>query len=41
METVGTQEYKLGRADFLDRFAQAYGDAAAAEVGDHLVTRRP
>ena len=41
VETVGTQEYKLGRVDFLDRFAQAYGDDAAAEVGDHLVTRRP
>ena len=33
VETVGTQEYKLGRADFLDRFAEAYGDDAAAEVG--------
>ncbi len=41
VETVGTQEYKLGRADFLDRFAQAYGDTAAAEVGEHLTTRRP
>ena len=40
-ETVGTQEYVLGRADFLDRFAQAYGDDAAAEVGTHLRTRRP
>ncbi|GAB4067844.1 carbohydrate kinase family protein [Angustibacter speluncae] len=41
VETVGTQEYLLGRADFLDRFAQAYGDDAAAEVGTHLRTRRP
>ncbi len=41
VETVGTQEYKLGRADFLDRFAQAYGDTAAAEVAQHLTTRRP
>jgi adenosine kinase len=41
VETVGTQEYVLGRADFLDRFAQAYGDDAAAEVGTHLRTRRP
>ncbi len=41
VETVGTQEYVLGKADFLDRFAQAYGDDAAAEVGTHLRTRRP
>ncbi len=41
VETVGTQEYQLGRADFLARFSQAYGDDAAAEVGEHLGTRRP
>jgi adenosine kinase len=41
VETVGTQEYKLGRADFLDRFARAYGEDAAAEVAEHVVTRRP
>jgi adenosine kinase len=41
VETVGTQEYKLGRIDFLDRFAQAYGDDAAAEVAEHVVIRRP
>ncbi len=40
IETVGTQEYALGRADFLDRLARTYGDAAAAEVGPHLVTGR-
>ncbi|WP_461022252.1 carbohydrate kinase family protein [Thalassiella azotivora] len=41
VETVGTQEYELGRARFLSRFAEAYGDAAAAEVGEHLRTPRP
>src|SRR3954447_15014969 len=33
IETVGTQEYDLARAHFLDRFAPAYGADAAAEVG--------
>jgi adenosine kinase len=41
LETVGTQEYDLGRLAFLDRFAQVYGDAAAAEVDPHLKTLRP
>jgi adenosine kinase len=41
IETVGTQEYKLGRAAFLGRLAQAYGDDAAADVAPHLRTLRP
>jgi adenosine kinase len=41
IETVGTQEYDLGRADFLRRLAGAYGDAAAADVAPHLRTLRP
>jgi adenosine kinase len=41
IETVGTQEYVLGRAAFLDRLARAYGDAAAADVDPHLRTLRP
>lgn len=41
VETVGTQEYELGRARFLDRFARAYGRDAADEVGVHLQTTRP
>jgi adenosine kinase len=41
LETVGTQEYDLGRLSFLDRLAQVYGDAAAAEVDPHLKTLRP
>ena len=32
LETVGTQEYAVTRATFLDRFVGAYGDEAAAEV---------
>jgi adenosine kinase len=36
IETVGTQEYDLRRGHFLERFAVAYGDGAAAEVARHL-----
>ncbi|QNP73149.1 carbohydrate kinase family protein [Streptomyces roseirectus] len=36
IETVGTQEYTLRRGHFLERFAKAYGDDAAAEVRAHL-----
>ena len=32
LETVGTQEYLVTRSGFLDRFTQAYGDAAAEEI---------
>ena len=32
IETVGTQEYELRRGHFLDRFAAAYGEEAAAEI---------
>ena len=41
IETVGTQEYVLGRADFLGRLAKAYGDEAAAAVAPHLRCHRP
>ena len=41
VERVGTQEYVLERRSFLDRLASAYGDEAAAEIGEHLVTARP
>jgi len=41
IETVGTQEYDLGRAGFLSRFERAYGAAAAAEIEPHLHTLRP
>ncbi|OIJ62605.1 carbohydrate kinase family protein [Streptomyces mangrovisoli] len=36
IETVGTQEYQLRRANFMDRFTKAYGHDAAAEVRAHL-----
>jgi len=41
LETVGTQEYELGRADLLQRLEKAYGDNAVADVAPHLVTPRP
>ena len=39
LETVGTQEYDTTPSTLLDRLAAAYGDAAAAEVADHLKTQ--
>jgi adenosine kinase len=36
IETMGTQEYKFTSAEFVSRFAQAYGDEAAAEISAHL-----
>ena len=41
VEQVGTQEYTLRRGSFLDRLAAAYGDEAAADVGEHLTTTFP
>ena len=36
VEVIGTQEYDLPRESFLSRFAEAFGDDAAAEVAAHL-----
>lgn len=36
LETVGPQEYSLDRADFSNRVARAYGNAAAAEIESKL-----
>lgn len=36
LETVGTQEYEGALPGFIDRFAQAFGDHAAAQVRPHL-----
>lgn len=36
LETVGTQEYSFDTAHFVDRFGQAYGVQAAAEVAGRL-----
>jgi len=32
LESVGTQEYRIDRSNFVDRMAAAYGEAAAADV---------
>jgi adenosine kinase len=37
LETVGTQEYDFEREEFVKRFAESYGDDAAAEVRAHLL----
>jgi adenosine kinase len=36
LETVGTQEYQVKRADFLERLAESYGDDAATDVAPYL-----
>ena len=36
LEHIGTQEYRLNRTEFRDRFAACFGDAAAAEIAEHL-----
>lgn len=41
VEQVGTQEYTLHRAEFVRRFAQTYGEPAAAEIAEHVRTRHP
>lgn len=37
IETMGTQEYRFTHAEFVARFAQAYGQDAADEIALHLV----
>ena len=41
VETIGTQEYELGRRRFLERFAEGYGDEACAEIEAHIICPRP
>ncbi len=41
VETVGTQEYELGRRRFLERFTEGYGPEACAEIEDHITCPRP
>jgi adenosine kinase len=36
IETIGTQEYTLGKARFLERLAQAYGDESAEAIAPHI-----
>jgi adenosine kinase len=41
IETVGTQEYALSQARFLERLGDAYGPDAVSDVGSHLRCPRP
>ena len=41
VEKVGTQEYTLSQKKFIKRFADTYGDEAAAEIAAHVRTPRP
>lgn len=41
IETIGTQEYELAQRHFLERLSATYGDAAAAEVEQHISCPRP
>ncbi len=36
LEHIGTQEYRLNRTEFRDRFATCFGDDAAAEIAGHI-----
>lgn len=36
LETIGTQEYQVKAPEFLDRLAESFGDACAADVEPHL-----
>ena len=37
LETIGTQEYQVEKADFSKRLAESYGDDCAADVLPHLI----
>ena len=39
IETTGTQEYRFTSTEFVERFSQAYGANAAAEIEQHLPKR--
>jgi adenosine kinase len=41
VERVGTQEYTLHQRAFVQRFADTYGEDAAAEIAGHVHTSRP
>jgi adenosine kinase len=41
VETVGTQEYTLGKARFLERLAEAYGQESADEIAPHIACVAP
>jgi adenosine kinase len=41
IETIGTQEYTLGKARFLERLAEAYGPDSAEAIGPHITCVAP
>ena len=41
IESVGTQEYELGRSAFVERIAEAYGQEARDDVAAYARIRRP
>jgi adenosine kinase len=41
VERIGTQEYTLHRAAFLERLAAAYGEQARDDIAPHVTTSRP
>ena len=41
IETVGTQEYTLGKASFLQRLADAYGQESADAIEPHIACVAP
>jgi len=41
IETVGTQEYRVSKDDFLRRLTDSYGPESAAEIEPHLHCPRP
>ncbi len=41
IETVGPQEYEVSQRRFLERFSDAYGTEASAEIAPHLHCSRP
>jgi adenosine kinase len=41
LETVGTQEYTLGKARFLQRLADAYGQDSADAIEPHITCLAP
>jgi adenosine kinase len=41
VETVGTQEYTLGKARFLERLAEAYGQESADQIEPHIACVAP
>ncbi|HEX6249775.1 MAG TPA: carbohydrate kinase family protein [Nocardioidaceae bacterium] len=41
VERVGTQEYTLHRGAFVRRFADAYGEEAAADIAEHVRIAKP